>query len=384
MKNKLWFRYLITIVAVIASSFLQTYAIKVFVEPANLLSSGFTGVAILIDRITSLYGFNFSTSLGLIVLNVPVAILCFKSIGKKFVISSLCQVFLTSFLLRICTFPPLFNDVILNVFFGGFVYGMSTVIALRGNTSSAGTDFIALYVSNKMGKSIWEYVFIFNALILCIFGYMFGWIYAGYSIVFQFISTKTISSFYQRYKRVTLQITTTHPEQIIERYVKDYRQAGYRVYEISSKDNHGLEELKTVFKDKVSVITGQSGVGKSSFLNALDINLKLETNEISKSLGRGKHTTRHVELLKMYGGYLGDTPGFSSLELEMTPEELAVAYHDFAQFSHECKFRGCLHDSEPNCGVKKAVEDGKISKERYEHYLMNLQDVKKKEERKYG
>ena len=132
------------------------------------------------------------------------------------------------------------------------------------------------------------------------------------------------------------------------------------------------------------MITGQSGVGKSSFLNALDINLKLETNEISKSLGRGKHTTRHVELLKMYGGYLGDTPGFSSLELEMTPEELAVAYHDFAQFSHECKFRGCLHDSEPNCGVKIAVEDGKISKERYEHYLMNLQDVKKKEERKYG
>ena len=170
----------------------------------------------------------------------------------------------------------------------------------------------------------------------------------------------------------------------VKQYVKDYRQAGYRVYEISSKDNHGLEELKTVFKDKVSVITGQSGVGKSSFLNALDINLKLETNEISKSLGRGKHTTRHVELLKMYGGYLGDTPGFSSLELEMTPEELAVAYHDFAQFSHECKFRGCLHDSEPNCGVKKAVEDGKISKERYEHYLMNLQDVKKKEERKYG
>ena len=246
MKNKLWFRYLITIVAVIASSFLQTYAIKVFVEPANLLSSGFTGVAILIDRITSLYGFNFSTSLGLIVLNVPVAILCFKSIGKKFVISSLCQVFLTSFLLRICTFPPLFNDVILNVFFGGFVYGMSTVIALRGNTSSAGTDFIALYVSNKMGKSIWEYVFIFNALILCIFGYMFGWIYAGYSIVFQFISTKTISSFYQRYKRVTLQITTTHPEQIIERYVKDYR--------------HG-----------VSVVNGYGGYSKNPMLDSIKI-----------------------------------------------------------------------------------------------------------------
>lgn len=223
MKNNIWFRYLVTVIAVIISSLLQTYAIKVFVEPANLLSSGFTGVAILIDRITSLYGLSFSTSLGMIVLNIPVAVLCFKSIGRKFVISSLCQVFLTSFLLRVLTFPTLFNDVILNVCFGGFVYGMSTVVALKGNASSAGTDFIALYVSNKKGKSIWEYVFVFNTFVLCIFGYMFGWIYAGYSIVFQFISTKTISSFYQRYKRVTLQITTIHPDQVVDVYVQNYR-----------------------------------------------------------------------------------------------------------------------------------------------------------------
>lgn len=223
MKRKLWFNYIITALAVIASSFLQTYAIKVFVEPANLLSSGFTGVAILIDRIVSLYGGSFSTSLGLIVLNVPVAILCYKNIGKKFVISSLCQVFLTSLLLKVCSFSILFDDVILNVLFGGFIYGLATVIALKGNSSTAGTDFIALHVSNKKGKSIWEYVFVFNAIILCIFGYMFGWIYAGYSIVFQFISTKTISSFYQRYKRVTLQVTTRQPEEVVDGYIKEYR-----------------------------------------------------------------------------------------------------------------------------------------------------------------
>lgn len=169
----------------------------------------------------------------------------------------------------------------------------------------------------------------------------------------------------------------------INKYIADYRKANYRVYEISSKDNQGIEELKSIFKDKVTVITGQSGVGKSSLLNALDINLNLETNNISKSLGRGKHTTRHVELIKMYDGYIGDTPGFSSLELDITPEQLAVAYHDFKTYSHECKFRGCLHDSEPKCGVKQAVADGKISNERYEHYLINLQEVKKKEERKY-
>ena len=146
----------------------------------------------------------------------------------------------------------------------------------------------------------------------------------------------------------------------------------------------GIEEIKDIFKDKVTVITGQSGVGKSSLLNALDISLNLETNQISKALGRGKHTTRHVELLKMYDGYVGDTPGFSSLELEMEPTEAARAYHDFDELAYDCKFRGCLHDSEPHCAVKEAVEQGKISKERYEHYLIMLKELKEKKEKKYG
>ena len=216
-------RYGITTLAVICSGLLQAFAMQTFLTPAQILSSGFTGVAVLIDKITSLYGVSFSTSLGMIALNVPVAIFCYKHIGNKFVIFSLLQVFLASFFLKVCTFQPLFDDVLLNVCFGGFSYGMAIVIALKGNASTAGTDFIALYVSNKKGKSIWQYVFVFNCCMLCIFGFIFGWLYAGYSILFQFLSTRTIESFYHRYKRVTLQITTHRPEPVISAYVANYR-----------------------------------------------------------------------------------------------------------------------------------------------------------------
>lgn len=162
-----------------------------------------------------------------------------------------------------------------------------------------------------------------------------------------------------------------------------YKKAGYTVLYVSSENHEGLDDIRKMIQNKVSVFTGQSGVGKSSLLNALDIHLNIETNEISKSLGRGKHTTRHVELLKMYGGYVADTPGFSSLELQLEPLEVASAYHDFSKLSSQCKFRGCLHDSEPHCAVKKAVEEGKISKERYEHYKIFLQEARELKERKY-
>lgn len=223
MRENKFIRIIIKFIAVFASSLLQTYVIQTFIQPANLLSSGFTGVAILIDKIASLYGFNVSISFAIIALNLPVAFICYKHISPKFTFFSLVQVFLTSTLLKICYFSPLFDDVLLNVAFGGFAYGISVVFALKANASTGGTDFIALFISNKIGKSIWEYVFVFNAIILCIFGAMFGWIYAGYSIIFQFISTKTISSFHHRYERVTLQITTQKGEEIIDEYVKEYR-----------------------------------------------------------------------------------------------------------------------------------------------------------------
>lgn len=216
-------RRIITITSVVVSALLQTYVIQAFIRPANLLSGGFTGVAILLDKIAELYGGNFPTSLGMLLLNIPVAVLCSKKISARFTFYSMMQVFLASFLLQVCRFTPLFHDVILNVVFGGFLYGIAIAIALRGNASTGGTDFIALYVSNKTGRSIWEYVFAANVVILCIFGVLFGWLYAGYSILFQYVSTKAISTFHHRYERVTLQITTSQAEEMIAAYVANHR-----------------------------------------------------------------------------------------------------------------------------------------------------------------
>ena len=217
-------RNLFTLFCVLISGFLQAAVIRVFMEPLNLLSSGFTGLAILIERITSsFFGFTFSTSLGMLILNIPVALLCSRSISKRFVFFSMIQVLTVSLCLKVMHFNPLFDDQLLNIIFGGFIYGISALIALKGNASTGGTDFIALYISNRLGRSIWSQVFIFNATLLIIFGIMFGFQYAGYSILFQFISTKTIDSFYHRYERMTMQITTSKPDEVIDAYMKQFR-----------------------------------------------------------------------------------------------------------------------------------------------------------------
>ena len=213
-----------TALAVIISAFAQAYIIQVFIRPANLLSSGFTGVSIMIEKITStFFGFSFSTSLAMIALNIPVALICYKHISPRFTFFSLMEVFLASFFLKVIDFPPIFDDILLNVSFGGFCYGLMTLNVLRANASTGGTDFIALFVSNRKGKSIWSYVFIFNTCILIIFGFLFGWDHAGYSILFQFISTRTIDSFYHRYDQLTLQITTEHADAVCTAYFRYFK-----------------------------------------------------------------------------------------------------------------------------------------------------------------
>lgn len=241
------FRNLVTLCAVILSGFMQATIIQVFMRPLNLLSSGFTGVAILVEKITSTYfGFTFSTSLGMLVLNIPIALFCCKSISKRFTFFSLLQVIIASFFLKVIHFEALFDDRLLNIIFGGLLYGMQAVIALKANASTGGTDFIALYISNKKNKSIFSYVFIFNACLLIIFGMMFGWENAGYSILFQFISTKTIDTFYNRYARMTLQITTSKPDAVIQCLIKNYRHGLSRVDGIGGYSGRNISLIHMV------------------------------------------------------------------------------------------------------------------------------------------
>ena len=223
MQKKKAVRNGITLLAVLISAIMQAFIIQTFVRPSELLSGGFTGIAILIDMVASKLGRSFPTSLGMLAINIPVALICSKSISVRFTAFSLVQVFLTSAFLQFLHFEPLFDDPVLNVIFGGFLMGMSVVIALKGNASSGGTDFIALYVSNKTGKSIWGQVFAGNCVLYCIFGLMFGWLNAAYSILFQFISTKTISAFHHRFDRVTLQITTMKGTEVMNSYVNTFR-----------------------------------------------------------------------------------------------------------------------------------------------------------------
>ncbi|OCA83876.1 ribosome small subunit-dependent GTPase A [Pseudobacillus wudalianchiensis] len=171
-------------------------------------------------------------------------------------------------------------------------------------------------------------------------------------------------------------------EALIKNYADDYRSFGYEVLLTSSENLANLDELREQLQGKTSVFAGQSGVGKSSLLNALKPELELKTNDISNSLGRGKHTTRHVELINVEDGLVADTPGFSSLELtEIEAEDLPQYFPEMVERSHSCKFRGCLHVNEPKCAVKEAVDNGEIPSYRYEHYLQFMDEIKERKPR---
>ena len=153
-----------------------------------------------------------------------------------------------------------------------------------------------------------------------------------------------------------------------------YESIGYPVL-FSSSDEKA--ELTDFFKDKLTVFMGQSGAGKSTLLNKIAPELDLEVGDISEALGRGRHTTRHVELLELHGGLVADTPGFSSIEfLEIELQDLPKEFPEFVEASDFCKFRECQHQKEPKCEVKNRVESGEILQERYDNYLQFYEEVK--------
>ncbi len=160
-----------------------------------------------------------------------------------------------------------------------------------------------------------------------------------------------------------------------------YPQANFPVLSVSARFNHGMEELKQAINREIAVLAGPSGVGKSSLLNALTGHELVPTQEVSNKIGRGRHTTRHVELYPLNGqGWVVDTPGFSVLDMpRMRREELPGLFEDFIRYTDDCRFANCLHYKENECGVKNAVSSGQILTSRYQHYLSMLAEVMENE-----
>ena len=160
-----------------------------------------------------------------------------------------------------------------------------------------------------------------------------------------------------------------------------YSGSAIRVLRVSAVTGQGIDELRRELAGKLSAFTGNSGVGKSSILNALDPRFSLAVGEVSKALGRGRHTTRHVELFELpQGGFVADTPGFSAVDLEkfqtILKDELADCFREMHDYEGKCRFRGCSHTKEAGCAVLQAVKDGEISQSRHQSYLNLYEQAK--------
>ncbi|API89264.1 ribosome small subunit-dependent GTPase A [Marinilactibacillus sp. 15R] len=183
-----------------------------------------------------------------------------------------------------------------------------------------------------------------------------------------------------------MDLLSTDESMEIKKYQKDYNAIGYQMILIEKTDKDKKEQLETLFseqfKNNLIVFMGQSGAGKSTLLNVLNPELELKTGETSQSLGRGKHTTRHVELVPLLDSLIADTPGFSLLAFdEIEQESLSEYFPEMWSLRSDCRFSGCLHLNEPGCAVKKAVLEGEIPEYRYNNYQLFLEEIKKRKPR---
>ena len=265
-----WKKDFISFTCVLIASLIMSANIKSFVRAGNLIPGGFTGLSLLIQRVSLQY-FNINVPFSLIniSLNAVPAFIGYKMIGKKFTLYSIILIIMNSFLVDIIPVTPITYDPLLVSVFGGLINGIAISIALYGKASSGGTDFIAVYLSNKLKKPSWNFVLGLNIIILTCAGLIFGVEEAMYSIIFQYVSTTTIEKFNQRNQQSSLFIITSYPEKIADSLLK------YTHHGINSFEGMGcyLKQEKTLLytvvgKDEVNdVIKFVKQTDPSVFIN---------------------------------------------------------------------------------------------------------------------
>ena len=201
----------------------------------------------------------------------------------------------------------------------------------------------------------------------------------SYLLAFKYLTYANLHGI--KAKLVLTKIDKNVDAALIKEITEVFSSVVVETYFISNKTKEGLEEVKLLFKDEVTCIMGQTGVGKSSLINAIDANYEREIGEYSMALGRGKHQTKEVILLPYQGGYIADTPGFSSLELNLFKEDLAAFYPGFSSLYNKCYFANCLHLSENRCVVKEKIDQGEISSLAYDCYKKLSEEAIFKKER---
>lgn len=255
-----YLKSLLSVVCVITASFILSFNIKSFVNAGNLIPGGFTGLSLLIQRSLSQFmNLDVPYSIINIALNAVPALIGFKLIGKKFTFFTVLLIIMNSFMVDLIPVTPITYDPLLVSIFGGILNGTAICIALYGHASTGGTDFIAVYLSNKLKRSSWSFIFGLNCIILLTAGYLFGFEAAMYSIIFQFVSTNVIERFNKRDQKVTLLVITSIPDKVEEEFLK-YSHHGMTRFEGTGSY---LKEEKTMLitvvgadnvKDAISLI----------------------------------------------------------------------------------------------------------------------------------
>ena len=246
--------------------------IKTFVRAGNLYPSGFNGLTLLIQQVGSQF---FQVAIPFTLINLPLnaipAAISFKYLGPKFTVSSCCVVILTSVLTDLIPSQPITYDPLLISIFGGLINGCACSLCLIGNTSGGGTDFIAILISERTGRDIWNYILVGNAVMLAVAGLLFGWDAALYSIIFQFTCTQTIQILHQRYKKHTLFIVTRHPEKVYEE-IKNFTH--HSATQFSGKGCYSHDDLTLLYsvvsrEEAKLVIRKVKEVDPSAFINII-------------------------------------------------------------------------------------------------------------------